>query len=266
MLQLIQKNGLGLLVVPELLDTGVLVAFTGRAGGASKDVFSSLNLSFNVGDDRNAVEANRSIVQSAVGVPTTRWVVGRQVHGRVIATVGPLEIGRGGQDHESGIPRTDGLVTDIPGVALAVLTADCVPVAMVAPGPVVAVVHAGWRGVMAGVVPVAVRKVASIAGCSAAEATAFIGPHIGACCMEADPAFAGKFSRTFGDSVLLIEEGKKERIDLEAACRIQLAGAGVSMKNIHSAGICTACNEGYFSFRAAGGVCGRQGCLAAIID
>lgn len=149
MLERVTRRGLEMLVARDLEERGLLVAFTGRDGGTSYGPFSSLNLSFKVGDDRRAVSANRRRVSDSLGIPLEAWVLPQQVHGRSIAVAGRLEVGRGAVDFASGIPRTDGLVTVLRGVAIGVLTADCLPVAMIAPsGPGVAMAHAGWRGVL----------------------------------------------------------------------------------------------------------------------
>ncbi len=266
MLQHVERSGLDLLVAPEFLERGVLVAFTGVDGGLSAGPFSSLNLSYNVGDDRDAVAENRRRVAEAIGVPVEKWVLCGQVHGRRVQQVTSLEVGRGAVDHESAIPRTDGLVTELQGVAISVLTADCLPVVITAPGPGVAVAHAGWRGVLAGTAVVASGMLAKKLGCSAREITCFIGPHIGACCMEADAGLAERFRSRFGDSVVRPAHDGKAKIDLEAACRIQLESAGLLPGAIFSARECTECSERLFSYRRSMGVCGRQGGFAAILE
>ena len=266
MLDRIRLNGLDLLVAGELSQRGVMVAFTGREGGSSSGPYSSLNLSYDVGDTRADVTANRLAVAGAIGVPLDRWVTGRQVHGACVSEVGPLEVGRGARDYASGIPRTDGLVSVVAGVALGVLTADCLPVVMVAGhGRAVAVAHAGWRGVLAGTAAVAMRALAKRSACPMEEILVFIGPHIGFCCMEAGGELADLFRRRFEEGVTRRGEGGGRFVDLERACELQLLGAGASPGNIFGSRTCTACSQSYFSFRGSGGECGRQGGFAALL-
>lgn len=266
MLERVTRRGLEMLVAPDIEERGLLVAFTGREGGVSSGPFSSLNLSYNVGDDRHAVSANRRRVSESLGIPLEAWILPQQVHGRSIAVTGQLEMGRGAEDHASGMPRTDGLVTVLRGVAIGVLTADCLPVAMVAPsGPGVSVAHAGWRGVLAGIVATAARKLAECTDSPLAELLVFIGPHIGPCCMETDSDVADRFLRTFGQKVIRPSVGGKSLIDLESAVELQLCAAGIEKKNIFGAGACTLCGRGYFSHRASS-TCGRQGGFAAVLD
>jgi len=152
-LERVERGGLQILSVPGLEEEfGVRAAFTSRLGGSSSGTFHGLNLSYNVGDRPELVAANREKVARALCVPVGRWVLGRQVHGTAVARVGCVEAGRGAFDHRSGIPRADALMTTTPGLLAGVLTADCVPIIVLEPStPSIAVVHAGWRGVLAGI-------------------------------------------------------------------------------------------------------------------
>jgi hypothetical protein len=267
MLERVNREGLDLLVPGGLEERGILVAFTGRQGGVSQGPFSSLNLSYNVGDKPRAVARNRESVSRAIGVKADRWVLCQQVHGAVVSNVGPLEVGRGTRDFASAVPRSDGLVTGVSDVAIAILSADCIPLALVArSGAAVAVAHSGWRGVLAGTAVMALKKLVAQCSISPGEVSVFIGPHIMSCCMETDAHVAAEFRRRFGDHVIRASGNGNAHIDLEAACRQQLERAGVEGKSVFSAGICTMCGEGYFSFRASSGICGRQGGFAAILD
>ena len=266
MLELVNRAGVDLLVDTELEGKGLLVAFSGRQGGVSLGAFSDLNLSYSVGDTPKSVSLNRVRLAEAIEVPLDRWVLCRQVHGAVVREGGPLDVGRGARDFESGIPRTDGLATALGNTAVGVLSADCLPVTLVARSrPSVAVAHAGWRGVLAGTAVVALRKLAKLGECPASEVSVYIGPHIMACCMEADEKLSRMFRGRFGPEVSKPGGAGKTLIDLELACRRQLEAAGVARANIHGSGICTACGEGYFSFRGSGGTCGRQGAFASIL-
>lgn len=267
MLEVLHRNGLHLVEAPGLeMELGVRVTFTGRCGGASGGPFSSFNLSYNVGDSRNDVTTNRDRLGEAIGIATQDWVLCRQVHGARVSVVQPLDVGRGASDFLSAIPRSDGLATRMERVVLAVLTADCAPVIMVAPGgSAVAVAHVGWRGALAGTAAVALGKLTGIACCSPGDVVALIGPHIGPCCMEVGGEVAERFRARFGDEVVAGSGGSGAAVDLGAACHLQLAAAGVSGGNIFDVNICTRCDDRYFSYRGSSGTTGRQAGLVAIL-
>ncbi|MCX6372139.1 MAG: polyphenol oxidase family protein, partial [Actinobacteria bacterium] len=134
---------------------GVAAAFPTREGGVSPAPFASLNLGLSVDDGPANVLENRRRLCTALGLPQGRLVVPGQVHGTKLAWVGEAEAGRGAIDRETVLHDHDGLLTATPGLGLAVSYADCVPVAIVAggaDGPELAAVHAGWRGMLAGIV------------------------------------------------------------------------------------------------------------------
>lgn len=268
MLEVLEREGLDLIVSPLLEEERhVRVSFSDRNGGVGTGRFASLNLSYNVGDDPSAVKSNRSRLGDSTGVPTGEWVLCQQVHGTCVMEVGPLEVGRGGSDFLSAIPRCDGLVTDLPGVALGVLTADCVPVLMATPGGrAVAAVHQGWKGALAGVAAVALRKLCRVAACRPEEVVSVIGPYIGPCCMEVEYDLARRFRTRFGRETVTDRGSGGVSVDLGAACRVQLIQAGAEPVNLFVAGICTRCDDRYFSFRGSSGVTGRQAGVVSIVD
>ncbi len=143
---------------------GVHAAFPARSGGASRPPYGSLNLGLSVGDDPEAVLENRRRLCAAIGVPLERLVVPGQVHGTALEWVAEADAGRGACDSPSVIRERDGLLTATTGLGLAVSYADCVPVVIVADGdegPAFATVHAGWRGMLAGVVGAAAAELAA---------------------------------------------------------------------------------------------------------
>lgn len=139
---------------------------TTRSGGVSRPPFASLNLGDHVGDDALAVSINRQ--RLAAHLPAApRWL--QQVHGTSVVEV------HGGEE-ESATPRADAALTRVPGVVCGVLTADCLPLLLCdRPGSVVAAVHAGWRGLLAGVVQTTVRAMAV----DGSDLLAYLGPAIG---------------------------------------------------------------------------------------
>ncbi|MBS1870137.1 MAG: laccase domain-containing protein [Actinobacteria bacterium] len=212
--------------------------FTTRRGGVSEGAYASLNLGRWTADDADAVDRNRNILAAAIGLPLEAVVQGRQVHGnRVERRAAP-----------SGEPReADGVATAEPKLAPLVLTADCLPVALIAPGAV-AMVHAGWRGLADGVVENGVAAVRELGGDG--EVQAAIGPGAGGCCYEVGDDVAAAFGRSAG------------LLDLKAVARERLEAAGVA--HVYDAGLCTICSDPdlFFSHRRDGGVTGRQAGVA----
>jgi YfiH family protein len=206
---------------------GGTALFTTRMGGVSVGAFASLNLGLKTGDDPECVGQNRERVRVLAGA--ARLAQGRQVHGARIVVDG------------QGIEEADGQMTTRPGVAAIVLVADCLPVALGGPGAV-AMLHAGWRGLAAGVLE---AGVAAMGGAVAAA----IGPGIGPCCYEV------------GDDVRAVFGTSERTLDLKAIARARLAAAGVD--EIHDCALCTACDaQRFFSHRRDRGVTGRQAGLA----
>ena len=160
---------------------------------------------------------------------------------------------RADQPWGGGRPEADAACTDQPRVLVGVRTADCLPVLLVDPRVrAVAAVHAGWRGVVAGVLTNALETMVSEYGCKAADIEAAIGPGISECCFEVGDEVAVKFSADFVN-----RNGAKPHVDLAAALRAQLRQAGVDRVDV--AAQCTSCNLGrYFSHRAEQGDTGRM--------
>jgi YfiH family protein len=215
------------------------VLFTTRYGGVSEGPYASLNLGKRTGDDPRAVAANLARLRGRIGVPIARCA---QVHGRDVMRLTDLTDG--------ARPQADGIATNLRGVAALVITADCLPVALHAPGAV-AMVHAGWRGLAGGVLDegvAALRELGATGPISAA-----IGPGAGGCCYE-----VGEEVREAFADVPQAAHGRN--IDLTAVARAKLLAAGVA--EVQDAGICTICDERFFSHRRDRGTTGRQGGVA----
>ena len=232
---------------------GLLHGFLGRGGGVSVAVFAELNLSVRVGDADGAVRENWRRVRHMVG-DEMQVATMRQVHGAEVATVSPAASDAG---------EADALVAQEPGVVLSVLTADCVPLLLVAPREhVVAAVHAGWRGTLGGVAVRTIEHLTTRFGVDPAGLYAALGPAIGSCCFEVDREIAESMQARWGDVPDAVLPGKhkaKAYLDLRRANAALLTRAGVSVDRIVSVGPCTRCaTHQYFSHRAAGGTTGRQ--------
>jgi YfiH family protein len=212
--------------------------FTTRRGGVSRGPYASLNLGRWTDDDPEAVHVNRSRMAEAVGVSLADVVQGRQVHGNRVERV---------ERPPDNVQEADGQATATKGLALLVLTADCLPIALIAPGAA-AIVHAGWRGLSDGVVEEGVAAMRELA--HDAPIAAAIGPGAGGCCYDVGEEAAGAFGLAAG------------LLDLKAIARRRLEQAGVA--EIHDVGLCTLCSDSswFFSHRRDGGVTGRQAGIA----
>ncbi len=239
---------------------GVRIAFTTRQGGVSKAPYASLNLGDHVDDDIACVECNRELLMGALSVPAAslgRLLVPKQVHGDAI-----VELGRAGSVEAAQAQTAagaDGIVCLEAGVPVLLVFADCVPVIVVAPTGDFAVLHAGWRGAIAGIAGKGAARLAAAAGFSAASCNAYIGPHIGACCYETSAQILERFVERYGQAC----DAGARHLDLTAAVSASLAEAGVRRERICDSMSCTSCsNDRFFSYRADGGTTGRHGAFA----
>ncbi len=232
-------------------------AFTTRHGGVGRGAVSGLNLSGDRGDDA-AVEDNRARVATALAAldggrrTPLQLVSPRQEHG--VRVVGTAEYAR-----EGTRAPCDGLTLRASlddGLAALLLFADCVPVILV--GEVdVAVVHAGWRGLVGGVVQQGARAMTGPPG------TAFVGPSIGPCCFTVGEEVAETFARRYGDEVV----GEGPRVDLWRAAERALAEVEVPAARVVNPRLCTVCNRDlFFSYRGDGPLTGRQGAVAWVAE
>jgi YfiH family protein len=221
---------------------GARAVFTTRRGGTSEGPYSSLNLGLLTDDEPGHVRANRARLAEMLGV---RFAMGRQVHGTEILESSEPTIAADGAAMVE-LPESDGQLTSEPGVAPIVLVADCLPIAVAAPGAV-AMLHAGWRGLAGGIVAKGVQAVRARAGARAAISAA-IGPGAGGCCYEVGPEVHAAFGRP----------AQSGNLDLKALATEQLVAAGV--EQVHDIRLCTLCSDPalLFSHRRDGGVTGRQ--------
>ena len=187
----------------------------------------------------------------------------RQVHGAAVHVVGAAE------PDGRARPEADALVTCTPGMALAVVTADCVPILLADPvSGAVGAVHAGWRGTVTDVTGAAVRVMTRHWDVAPARLVAAIGPSIGACCYDVGEDLVGAFTAAGFDAEARAAWFRRDgsgrlRLDLWTATRDLLVRAGLSPARIHVAGLCTKTHLSWFeSYRAEGAAAGR---LAAII-
>ncbi len=262
-----QRGGLEFLTWPVFGRLPVDVAVSTRQGGVSAGRYATLNLSFQVGDDPAAVLANRERVAAALGAPLPDFVFAQQVHGPAARIVSAADRGRGARGSQDAIGETDALVTADPGTVLAVLVADCVPVVLYDPAAhVLACVHAGWRGTVAGVGAAAVTAMRSL-GSRPQDIIAGIGPAIGPAAYQVGEDVIGQVRGALGaaaSEVLHPDGPGTALLDLWTANRLMLAGAGIPAGQIHVAGVPTGPDPGRFFSHRAEQPCGRFALLARL--
>jgi hypothetical protein len=220
-----------------LESTGATVVVTDRHGGISTGPYASLNLGDHVGDDPNAVAVNRERLAAALGVSDLKIV--RQVHGATIV------------DADDATPATeaDGIVVEGP-IAAAILVADCVPIVLVdAAARRLVLVHAGWRGLAAGVLSSAMAHLPT-----PERVVVAIGPAISQARYQVGPEVAEHFAHVEG--ALVADGGDRSRLDLRAVAVNQLRALGVDDDAIHIADEVTDGGTTFFSDRAER-PCGR---------
>lgn len=246
---------------PLLEAAGVPHGFSTRLGGVSPAPFDSLNLGISrdsdLKDDRANILENYRRFALACGCAGRErcWV--SQVHGAAVAdaaaSCGAFESGR----------QADALVTDHPGRVISVKYADCVPILLASSdGRAVAAVHAGWRGIVAGVVPAAIERLSGRAG-EPSRLIAAIGPCIGLEAFEVGPEVLTAFEDVFGPGApLRRHDTGKGQIDLRRAVQLQLMSAGLREEQIDGTDRCTFRDaDEFFSHRREGPATGRMAAL-----
>jgi purine-nucleoside/S-methyl-5'-thioadenosine phosphorylase / adenosine deaminase len=302
--QIVARRGLKWLECAALADVPRLIhAFSTRAG--STHPVSGLNLGYTKGAARPRVSANRRIFLRALGAGGFPLAEVHQIHSTLVFCV------RRGKDGEleylpSGYPAPaqlrsdsiegDALVTDEPGILLSVRSADCVPVLIAdSKGSAVAAVHAGWKGMLGGIVEKTVGEMRRLFGSRPGALIAAIGPSIRDCCYEVGQelhsSFCGRFPegesffRKLPDDKIFTERnpypppflsfappghgpdpGARPHLDLVAVTRYQLRRAGVQESRIRVADFCTSCRSDlFFSHRKEGSRAGRMMAVIGIL-
>jgi polyphenol oxidase len=256
----IAKNQVVFYASPALESVGVPHAFSTRIGGVSEGIFASLNLgnpSGSVLDSADNIAENHRRLLEAAGCEGKVVRKLFQVHGADVVWMNK-------ESDCTQPPSADAIAMDDPRCAACVRVADCVPVLLASSdGKLVAAVHAGWRGVVAAVVPAAVRALQDRVG-RADVIFAAIGPSIGPANFEVGLDVLEEFRRIFGKQApAQIKCGGKAHVDLRAVIGMQLATCGVDADHIDSTDRCTFADaDEFFSHRRDKGVTGR---MAAII-
>ena len=228
------------------------VAFSTRIGGVSDGAFESLNLGILTGDEPEHVIENRRLLCEKSGAEPERATMLWQQHGAdVVKATADRGVMTAGFDHPPG----DALWTDEPGLAMMLITADCLPVAVAKPngaGTALAILHVGWRGLLAGIADAALAELGD------GPFNAVIGPGIGPCCYEVGEEVAVPFTNRYGPEVLV-----GRNLDLYTATEKALFSAGCT--SVERVEMCTSCHPDlFFSHRRDGARTGRQGIVARI--
>lgn len=243
---------------------GILAGVSCRHGGVSPSPFASLNLGFRVDDDAAHVRENRRRFARQAGFTLAHAIQPHLVHGTEVRVVDRRLAGHGAVDAEEPF-AADGLVTATHGLPLLITTADCMSVFLAEPqGRAIALVHAGWRGLLDGVVQAAVRRLEQAMGVAAADLAVAVGPCIGPCCFEVEWPLARRFQGRFGEGVARPgKDAEHAWLDLPGALQEELQGLGVGDPLPRPP--CTACEPArFFSHRGEGGRTGRMLAVAQL--
>ncbi len=242
---------------------GAIHCFSTRFGGVSEGFLSSLNLGIHRGDRPENVQKNYELLGAAMGFDPKDLVFTHQIHSGIIRRVGRAERGEGLLRPVS--VDCDGLITNEPGVCLAVFSADCTPILLFDPvGMAAGAVHAGWRGTALGIAERAVEAMVREYGTDPANLRAAIGPCIGPCCFETGPEVPEAMREALGPAAekAIRPAGEKYYVNLKELNRLWLRRCGVGSIDISPD--CTHCQpERFWSHRHTGFDRGAQ---AAIIE
>lgn len=238
--------------------------FTTRLGGISTGQLSSMNLGLSRGDSRENVLENYRRLGEAIGFDLEKTVQAVQVHGNAVRRCTREDWGKGLYEHTDY--EADGLITDVPGTALVVFSADCGTILLEdSVTGAVGACHAGWRGTALAIAQKTVEAMMDAYGCDPRNIRAALGPCISKCCFETDADVPEAMKAALGaEADPAIERcGEKFRVDLKYINRRFLERAGVLPEHIAASPLCTACDpERFWSARRHGD---SRGSLGAII-
>lgn len=258
------------LTFPALEETGMVRhLFTTRLGGVSGGMFASMNLSYNRGDDKDAVDENFRRVAQALGCGVGDFVCSDQTHTTNVRKVTKADRGKGvvtAKDYAD----VDGLITNESGIVLATFYADCVPLYLVdTKHRAIGLSHSGWRGTVGHMGACTLKAMKEAYGTQAGDVVAAIGPSICGDCYEVSgdvaEQFAGAFPNGLAEQFLTPKGGDKYLLDLWKANYFVFLQAGVPKEHIYVTDLCTCCNPDYlFSHRASKGKRGNLGAFLGL--
>jgi len=246
--------------LPKFKKFGCQGIFFLRKGGVSQGCYRGLNLGLRTGDRLEAVLQNRDKAVKAAKLGPYSPVLGQQVHGTRIAIVDQRDAGKGWHHPNSARPRTDGLITATRGLPLAVAVADCLPILFVdEQARAVGVVHAGWRGLLRGILSQAVLKFRQELGISAERLWVAVGPAIGPEAFIVRGEVLARLRRHYPEAVRKGTAPDCAGFDLGRAAGVQLISQGIRKNQLIIIRDCTAGHpRKYFSHRRDQGRTGRM--------
>lgn len=245
--------------------------FTTRIGGASEGIYSTMNLSYTRGDNKEAVDENFRRIAGLMGKEPKDIICSNQTHTTNVLRVNSSHGGNGVTKPNEFID-VDGMITNERGIVLATFYADCVPLYFVDPvKKAIGLSHSGWKGTVGRIGKVTVEKMEREFGSRPENIVCAIGPSICFQCYEVSSDVAYRFEKEFKDKsyeILTPKEntgGDKYLLNLWRANEIVLEEAGIKKTNIHTTNVCTCCNDGLlFSHRASQGKRGNLGAFLCL--
>ncbi|MBO5259968.1 MAG: peptidoglycan editing factor PgeF [Agathobacter sp.] len=242
--------------------------FTTREGGVSQGIFSSLNLSFTRGDEKEAVLENYNRLAEALGVKAEQFVCSHQTHTTNVRRVGKIDCGTG-VSRPLTYEDVDGLITNEPGVVLSTFYADCVPLYFVDPvHKAIGLSHSGWRGTVGRMGQKTLEAMNAAFGTDPKDVYATVGPSICQDCYEISRDVAEEFMKEFPGheaEILWQKSEEKFHLNLWKCNEIVLTEAGILPEHLAVTNLCTCCNPKLlFSHRASQGKRGNLGAFLFI--
>ena len=269
-MRLVEKNGVPYFVFKNLENTGLVRhGFSTRLGGVSEGFLSSMNLSFTRGDDPEKVRENFRRMGTAIGFETKDLVLSDQTHTTNVRRVTEADRGKG-FDKEKDYTDTDGLITNVPGLMLVTIYADCVPLYFVDPvHKAIGLSHSGWKGTVHRMGQVTLERMAEEFGPRPEDVQAAIGPSICQDCYEVSEdvaeAFMNEFADHQDDQLVYRKDNGKYQLNLWRANELVLLEAGIRPEYLTITNVCTCCNhELLFSHRASHGQRGNLGAFLGL--
>ena len=264
-----ETGGTTVLGFPRFSDSKALKhAISTRVGGVSRGPQKSLNISFKVQDDPVNVEENRSLLSKAIGMNLNRAAHVHQIHSDKI-----LQLAAGQEPKEGSLGEGDGLITNVTGIPIMILVADCLPVLFYDPvHKAIGLAHAGWRGTVSHVAAKTLLAMGEAYMTRPEETKVALGPCIGSCCYEVGADVRKEFTGVFpwGEEVMRVSSKGHWTLDLAAANARQLREVGVREENLIQSNLCTVKNiDLFYSHRAEASAekpTGRFGAFLMLTD
>jgi polyphenol oxidase len=257
-----------------VLESRLLSALPGVIHGITRRIpglgLADGNVGYGAPRDREDAWRMRWLWCRSIGADAADLVTVHQTHGCAVAAVTRSDAGRGARPGSDAVAEADALITAETGVILMTLHADCLPILLCDPGvPVVAAVHAGWRGTVAGVVAETVRSMVQDFGAVPQRTIAYLGPTNRSCCYEVgEEVVAAWLNYDPGCAAnAVVRRAEGFRFDVAAANRWSLQREGLDPANIDDGGVCTECAaDHWFSHRAQGARTGRFGAMIGLSE